>query len=278
MTPGFDGVAEGDLETVLFLAALHARFGADFRGFNPARIQNKLEGLVQRLGLASISALQGEVLRSDALGTEAIALLSGGRTSSVGHPDFLMALRCAMVPILRSSPWPAIWLADCSDAGLVILLLALLDEEELAGRTQVFVTSASEAGAAMAELRISAMEMAELEHRHRSSGGRNALGSYFEPDRECFSLSRKLSACVTSHAHNLPSDASFREFQAIVCARPWDEYGDALQQRALGIFSDSLCTFGTLQVDFSGSVRTALGDPSFAPFLPAQGVYRRVPR
>jgi hypothetical protein len=244
MQPRYDAVAEGDLETALFLAALHARSGVDFRGFKPARIQNKLEELVQRKGLASISALQGEVLRSDALGTEVVRLLSGSTMSSIG---------------------------------LVILLLALLDEEELAGRTQVFVTSASVAGAEMAELRISAAEMDELEHRHRFSGGRNALRSYFEPKRECFSLSRKLRACVTSHVHNLPSDASFREFQAIVCARPWDEYGDALQQRALDIFGDSLCAFGTLQLDFSGSVRTALGDPSFAPVLPAQGVYRRVP-
>jgi chemotaxis protein methyltransferase CheR len=274
---GHDGVAEADLETVLFLAALDARFGADFRGFKPAGVGRKLEDLVRRLGLSSISALQGEVLRNQSLGVEVIRVLSETAASSVGTPDYLMALRCAMVPVLRSAPWPAIWVADCSDAGLVILLLALLEEEGLAGRTQVFVTSASEPGSAMTDIAISGEQMDELEEQHRFSGGRMPLRSYFVQQDDGFALSPRLRAGVTCHAHDLSSDASFREFEAIVCARAWDEYGDALQQRALGVFGDSLCAFGLLQADFSNSGRCAPGE-AFAPVLPAQGVFRRLPR
>lgn len=93
-----------------------------------------------------------------------------------------------------------------------------------------------------------------------------------------FTLGSAVRASLTCHVHDLASDASFREFETVVCARPLREYGFELQQRALGIFSESLCGFGVLQIDPSSAMRTLAADFNFAPVLPGQGLYRRLPR
>ena len=275
--PDYPG--EGVLETSLLLTALHARFGADFRGFNPLVIKAKLEELVARCDFENISVLQGRVLRDQKLGHDVIRLLSTGHSASLNDSHLLMALRFAVVPILRSSPWPAIWIADCTHPGLVVLIAAMLKEEGQLERTQLYVTSADELFVQeIPELRMSLEDVEQLERLHTANGGHGSLLSYLEADGDGYTLGAATRASLTCHVHDLASDASFREFETVVCARPLREYGFELQQRALGIFSESLCGFGVLQIDPSSAMRTLAAEFCFAPVLPGQGLYRRLPR
>ncbi len=274
-----EAVPEGALETSLFLTALHARFGADFRGFNPLVIKTKLEELVERCGLENISVLQGRVLRDQKLGHDVIRLLSTGHSASLNDSHLLMALRFAVVPILRSSPWPAIWIADCTHPGLVVLIAAMLKEEGQLERTQIYVTSADELFVQeIPALRMSPDDVEQLERLHAANGGHGSLLAHLEADGDGFILGAATRSSLTCHVHDLASDASFREFETVVCARPLREYGFELQQRALGIFSESLCGFGVLQIDPSSAMRTLAAEFCFAPVLPGQGLYRRLPR
>ncbi|MDB5960890.1 MAG: chemotaxis protein [Massilia sp.] len=279
LVAGGEPVHEGVLETSLFLTALHARFGTDFRGFNPLVIKAKLEELVARRQLSHISALQGQVLRDQKLGQEVIRLLSTGHSASPADSHLLMALRFAVVPILRSSPYPAIWIADCTHPGLVVLIAAMLKEEEQLERTQLYVTSADELLVQeIPALRMSSEEADRLDALHTANGGHASLRTWLQADADGFTLSEPMRSALSCHVHDLASDASFREFEAVVCARPLREYGHQLQQRALGIFSDSLCGFGILQIDPSSAMRTMAAEFCFAPVLPGQGLYRRLPR
>jgi len=270
---------DGALETTLLLTALHASYGADFRGFNPLVVASKLAALASERGLPHISALQGELLRDRELGRQVIRLLGAGVHAGMPDPQLLTALRLAMVPILRSSPWPAVWIADCTGPGLVVLIAAMLEEEGLLERTQLYVTSADETLVQdMASLRLSAPEAEQLDSLHSANGGRASLRAHLAADGDGFVLGAAAGAALSCHVHDLASDASFREFETVLCARPLREYGVALLKRALGIFSDSLCGFGVLQIDPAGPMRTLAADFSMAPLLPGQGLYRRLPR
>lgn len=273
-----EGVEEGVLETSLFLTALHARFGADFRGFNPMVIKAKLEELVSQCQLSNISVLQGRVLRDERLGHDVIRLLSTGPNASMNDTHLLRALRFAIAPILRSSPWPAIWIADCTNTGLVVLIAAMLKEEGQLERTKIYVTSADELFVKeLPALYMSIADTEQLEGVHLANGGQGRLYSYLDYDGDGFTLGEAMRASLTCHVHDLASDASFREFETVVCARPLREYGFELQQRALGIFSESLCGFGVLQIDPSSAMRTLAVEHCFTPVLPGQGLYRRLP-
>lgn len=273
-----DSAQVADLETALFISALHTRFGADFRGYAPALMRDRLTAIVQERLAGSISRLQGEVLRDERLGLEVIAAMRGGFASPLGSADCLMALRCAAVSLLSSSPWPAIWLADCSDIDLMVLLAAWLVEDGLRPHVHLHVTSPSETFKDdMLTLTISTDRLQALEVRYRYSGGRNFLQGHFYQHGDGFVLGPAMRNRLTCHTHDLASDASFGEFQTIVCARSFEEYGPALRERALGVFAKSLCTFGILQVDVPKASRGAFTLHPFTPVLPAHGIYRRLP-
>jgi chemotaxis protein methyltransferase CheR len=267
----------GELEIALLLQALQGRLGVDFSGYDGPAFKGKLDELVGALELDNISALQGRVLRDDVLGAALVRTLGNSVDAYFSDPNHLMALRCAMLPILRSSPWPSIWLADCVDVKLAISLLICLEEEGLREKTQVFATSPSEALLAQVNtLQLSAAEMDELDAYHKRSGGRHALREYFSEADDRFALRAPLRTGFLGCQHDMATDASFREFQAIVCARPMGQYGSDLRRRALGLFCDSLCGFGILQIDLHNGHRAPPLTDCFAPVLVEQGIFRRL--
>jgi chemotaxis protein methyltransferase CheR len=271
-----DQVATEDLETTLFLQALEGRFGVDYLAFNAADMRHKLACYVASTGTVSVSALQGRILRDEALGAEVIRML--GRSSAPAPGDIfrVMALRCAMLPILRSSPWPAVWLADCSHLWDLVLLLALLQEEDLLKRTRVFMTSnVEQAINGLQSLSLSAEDVRALQKLHQGSGGRNDLSTYLQRRDDEFVLDPALLESTSWHVHNLATDASFGEFQAVVASRPLSEYGNALRERAMSVFGRSLCSFGVLQIDDLHATRPAGLGHQFTPVLPSYGVYRK---
>lgn len=274
---GGSGVVVDELETLLFLNALNGRFGVDFLGFNPAQMRAKLKAYVAATGAESISALQGRALRDDAVGADVVRALNRSCASSPGDMFRLMALRCAILPILRSSPWPAVWLADCADVRVPVLLLALLKEEDLLERTRLFVTSGSEhALEEMKALELSVGEVQALQKMHHSSGGRAKLTGYLRERDGKLIFRPELRASVSWHVHHLATDASFREFQVIIAPRSLAEYGDVLCSRALRLFSESLCQFGILQLDDVHCRGVLLSDKQLEPVLREYGLYRRV--
>jgi chemotaxis protein methyltransferase CheR len=161
----------------------------------------------------------------------------------------------------------------------VVLIVALLKEEGQLERSNLYVTSADELLVQeILQLRLSALEVDQLDALHVANGGHGSLRACLDADQDGYVLGAAARAALSCHVHDLASDASFREFETVVCARPLREYGVQLQQRALGIFSDSLCGFGVLQIDPSSVMRTLAAEYCFAPVLPGQGLYRRLPR
>jgi chemotaxis protein methyltransferase CheR len=270
-------VAPNALETLLFLQALEGRFGVDFLAFDVPQMQGKLEAYVTAAGAESISALQGRALRDEALGADVVRMLNRSLAAPPGDVFRLMALRCALLPMLRSSPWPTVWLADCTNVHDVVLLLALLHEEDLLERTRVFVTSGSEhALDALRALTMSGAEVEGLERLHRGSGGRTPLRSLVRDGSGGFTLDPALRMPLSWHVHHLATDGSFRECHGIIASRPLPEYGEALRARALRLFGDSLCSFGVLQLDDMMSNRLTLQGKHLVPVLPEYGVYRKI--
>jgi chemotaxis protein methyltransferase CheR len=269
-------VTADDLETVLFLKALEDRFGAHFLDFDVGTMHDKLVSLATASGVDSISALQGRVLRDEALAWDVIHALNGNAGPVLDSVFHLMALRCPNLPPLRSAPWPAVWVADCPSMHAPLLLLALLTEENLAERTRIFVTSGVEqALERMRTAPLSGAEVARLEALHLGCGGTGQLRRYLQAHEGGFVLDPDSALHFSWHVHHLGSDASFREFDAIIAPRRFAEYNDNLRTRAIGLFSESLYPFGVLQLNDMSCSRAVLDREQLVPVLGEYGVYRR---
>jgi chemotaxis protein methyltransferase CheR len=270
-------VIADELETLLFLRALEDRFGAHFLEFDVGHMRDKLASYVTASGVESISALQGRALRDDALARDVIRVLNANTRPVLDNAFHLMAMRCAVLPLLRAAPWPAVWVSDCSTVHVPLLLLALLVEENLVERTRIFVTSGVEQ--TLEDIRnapLSSAEVARLQALHLGSGGSGQLSRYLRPHAGGFVLDNAVSGPFSWHVHHLSSDASFREFDAIIAPRPFNEYNDSLRTRALGLFSESLCPFGVLQLNDTQCKRAALEREHLEPVLGEYGVFRKV--
>jgi chemotaxis protein methyltransferase CheR len=240
-------------------------------------MRGKLEAYVAAAGAESISALQGRALRDEALGADVVRVLNRSTAAPQDDVFRVMALRCALLPMLRSSPWPTVWLADCTEVRDLVLLLALLHEEHLLERTRVFVTSGSEhALQALRALTLTGAEVEQLERLHAGSGGRAPLSTHLQAEGDGFTLDAVLRTPLSWHVHHLATDGSFRECHGIIASRPLAEYGDALRARALHLFGDSLCSFGVLQLDDIVCNRLTLQGRHLVPVLPEYGVYRKI--
>ncbi|MNU01677.1 hypothetical protein D3C72_2451500 [compost metagenome] len=71
------------------------------------------------------------------------------------------------------------------------------------------------------------------------------------------------------------TDASFNEFNLIVCRRALPDFGPLLRQRVLQLFHASLAPFGVLALDRQFDESEALA-AFYRPLLPLQPCYKRI--
>ena len=273
-----DAAAIALLETELFSEAAYRRYGVDFRGFDKLRLMSRLDRYAAQSGLQGISGLQGAMLRNPDAARAAFRFASESASAFFTRPDTFMALRCAVLPLLRSATWPVVWLAECSDPAFLFQFVVMLEEEGVRGRTQLFATNANEDVLSVAAAaRIGPEEMPAREALHAKGGGKAPLVSFCEQDADGFFLRAGLARHVVWSQHDLAADASFNECHLVICQRPLPDFEPALQKRALGLFSESLCNFGILQLE------APAGNPGhelmrdFACLLGEQGIYKRLP-
>jgi chemotaxis protein methyltransferase CheR len=238
------------LEVALLLEALYQRFGHDFRAYDQPAVQRKLRALMATRALATISGLQEQLLHEAGVAQDVLRVLAVDPAGMFDDPAFVRELRSVLTPRLHASAIPNIWLAECAGASEAWTLAIVLAEQQLDARTEIFATVASEE--LMQEMRdatVPAEALIAWQGVYVAGGGSGELAGYFEVQDGRARLRPQLRERITWAQYSLASDASFNEFQAIICSRALPDFGPALRQRALGVFHDSLARFGVLAID-----------------------------
>lgn len=269
-------LAVEELEIELLLEALSQRHGYDFRDYDRQLVRRKLLGVMAERDLKTVSALQERVLHEPGAASSVLRALSVSPIVLFGEPQRAREAREVLGRSLRPAAVPKVWLAECAGIGDAWTLAILLHEEGLLARTEVFATLANEE--LLAEVRdatIDAATLPALQENYVLSGGSGALLDYFELRDGRALLLPRLRARITWAGYNLVTDASFNEFQAIICCRALADFGPMLRQRVLRLFYESLSRFGVLGIDRE----LAPGDAHAAAYQPLLGDlpwYRRV--
>lgn len=269
-------LAVEELEIDLLLEALFQRHGYDFRDYDRQTVRRKLLAVMEARALKTVSALQERVLHEPGVASSLLRALSVAPGALFDDPACARAARQVLGANLRSAAVPKVWLPECAGVGEAWTLAILLHEEGLLARTEIFATLANEE--LLAEVRdasIDAADLPALQERYLQAGGSGALPDYFELRAGRAVLLPRLRARITWAGYNLVTDASFNEFQAIVCCRALADFGPMLRQRALRLFHDSLSRFGVLGIDRE----LAPGDAHATAYQPLLGPlpwYRRV--
>jgi chemotaxis protein methyltransferase CheR len=249
------GLAIEELETELLLEALFQRFGYDFRAYDRPALRRKFAEALRTHGAATLSGLQEKVLHDGGAASSVLRALSVAPAALFDNPGHTARLRGVLAPALRGWPVPRVWIAEAAGVGEAWTLAIVLAEEGVMGKLDIHATLANEDLVAdMQDASIPLEELEAAQQRYAESGGAGSLASWFEVKDGVARLQPQLRRRITWSQYSLVTDASFNEFQAILCCGALPDFGPVLRQRVLRLFHDSLARFGVLCLDLPLSV------------------------
>ncbi|WP_084621610.1 CheR family methyltransferase [Luteibacter yeojuensis] len=255
-----------DIEIELFVRAMQLRHGHDFTEYAPASLKRRVQQLVRTHHAGSISELNRRLLHEEGFVTRVIEGLSVPVSEMFRDPPVFRALRDKVLPVLASYPEINIWQAGCAHGQEVYSLAILLEEAGLYERTRIYATDFNDAALQVAAEGIYATRDArDWSRNYIEGGGQKSFSDYYSARYDFIKLDQRLRRNVTFFNHNLVTDEVFCEAHLILCRNVLIYFNNALQDRTLGLFRDSLVRGGFLclgtreNIDFSPSA-ASFGD------------------
>lgn len=265
-----------DLEIDLLLEALFQRYHYDFRSYARASIKRRLVQARDQLGFTSISAMQAGLLHDPATLGRLLGYLTVQVSEMFRDPSYFRALREKVLPHLRTYPSLKVWVAGCSHGEEVYSLAILFREEGLEDRTIFYATDINPAALRAAEAGVYPLELVKkFTANHQKSGGRSSLSDYYTADYGRAILDKSLRSRIVFSDHSLVTDAVFGEMHLISCRNVLIYFDRALQDRAIGLFHDSLARKGFLGLGLKESLRFSSHAGAFAEFVREEKIYQR---
>jgi chemotaxis protein methyltransferase CheR len=265
-----------DIEIRLLLEALYSRYHYDFRQYAMASIKRRLRQAREQLGFVTFSALQEAVLHDPRMLPRLLGYLTVQVSEMFRDPGYFRAIREKVVPHLRTYPSLKVWIAGCSTGEEFYSLVVLFREEGLEARTMFYATDVNQEALRAAEGGIFDLDRVQLfTENHRKSGGRSSLSDYYHAGYGKVAFDKSLRRNTVFADHSLVTDAVFAEMHLISCRNVLIYFDKALQDRALGLFKDSLARKGFLGLGAKESLRFSEHAGAFADFVREEKIYQR---
>lgn len=265
-----------DLELTLLLEALARHYGYDFRGYARASIKRRMWRRMLEEGLATLSGLQERVLHEPACMDRLLLDLSINVTSMFRDPTFWAAMRDKVVPLLRTYPFVRIWNPGCSTGEETYSLAILLREEGLEKRARIYATDLNGPVLEQAKGGVFPLDrMQEFTQNYLAAGGRSSFSGYYKVFGGCARFDPTLLDQVVFAQHNLVSDASFNEFNLIVCRNVMIYFDRPLQDKVHDLFYRSLARSGVVALGHKESIRFTSHADAYEEIDPQEKLFRR---
>lgn len=277
---GFEPVKRNDLENLeidLVLEGIYQQYGFDFRDYARGSIKRRLWRRAYAEGLESISGLQERVLHDQDTMNRLLEDLSINVTSMFRDPEFYLAIRQKVVPLLRTYPFIRIWNAGCSTGEETLSLAILLREEGLIDRTKIYATDINENVLDLAKQGVFPLDkMRDYTENYIAAGGKTAFSEYYTANGQGARFNESLTENIIFAQHNLASDRSFNEFQMIVCRNVMIYFDRSLQERVHGLFYSSLGMSGVLALGRKESIKFTRHASAYEEIDVNEKLYKRV--
>jgi len=269
--------SDAEIELKMLMETIYLKYSYDFREYTHASQKRRVLHAMREMGCDTISSLQGRVVHEPAAFSTLLQYLTIPVTEMFRDPTYYAALREHVVPVLRTYPSLKVWVAGCSTGEEVFSLAILLKEEGLLERTMIYATDINPQSLEKARKGVFPLEyMRAYTFNYLQAGGRRAFSDYYTAAYNAALFDRSLCENVTFADHSLATDMVFTETQLISCRNVMIYFKKKLQERALGLFHESLCHRGFLglgskeSIDFSGYANR------FEPVVKRERLFRKL--
>ena len=265
-----------EIEIKVLLEAVSLRYGYDFREYSLAPLRRSIASGMAGEGVGTISAYQERLLHDQTSLQRFLCTVGVSVSSLFREPETWRCLREEVVPRLRTYPSVRVWSAGCATGEEAYSLAILFEEEGLLSRTQIFATDMNEESLAAGRRgSYPVQQLREAEAGYQSSGGRSTLADFYAVTGRTARLRPSLQRRLTWAHHNLVTDASFNEFQLILCSNVLIYFRPTLQQRAHRLFFDSLARSGFLALGLRESLVFCPESSHYELVAPGTKVFRK---
>ncbi len=193
------------------------------------------------------------------------------------HPPFFAVFRESVVPFLRTHPFVRIWCAGCSSGEEAYSLAILLQEEGLLDRCQLYATDMNEGVLKKAKGGIYQLSLLqEYTRNYLAAGGKQALSDYYTTAYDHVIFNPGLKKKIVWAQHNLVTDASFNEFQVIVCRNVMIYFNKVLEDQVHRLFYDSLIQKGILGLGEKETIRFSPHEKQYQEMGEGRKLYGRI--
>ncbi|MAR56434.1 MAG: chemotaxis protein CheR [Rickettsiales bacterium] len=265
-----------EIELQLLLNAVYQKYHYDFRDYAMASVRRRMKHAREYFKCRSYSLLQDKVLHDEAILPELLNFLTIQVSEMFRDPSYFRAIREKLVPHLRTYPSLKVWVAGCSAGEELYSLVILFREEGLEDRTIFYATDISADALQKAEAGIYSLDrMAQFSKNYQAAGGKGSLSDYFTTGYNGGIFDKSLRKHVVFSDHSLASDAVFAEMQLISCRNVLIYFTRELQDRAIGLFKDSLSHAGFLGLGSKESLHFSAHADAFSDFKTGERIYQR---
>jgi chemotaxis protein methyltransferase CheR len=266
-----------EIEIDLLLEALFRRFHYDFRHYAKSSIRRRLKQLRDRLGYRTYTRMLEGLLHDPAVLPQFISYLTVQVSDLFRDPTYFRGLREHVVPHLRTYPSLKVWVAGCSNGEEVYSLAILFREEGLEQRTMFYATDINPSALEAASAGVYSLErMRGFTENHQRSGAKTSLSEYYTAAYGKATFDRTLRERVVFADHSLVTDAVFGEMHLISCRNVLIYFDNTLQNRALGLFNESLVRKGFLGLGSKENLRFTNQADAFREFVPGERIYQKI--
>jgi chemotaxis protein methyltransferase CheR len=266
-----------DIEFQLLIDAIYHLYHYDFRNYAQASLRRRLKTAVGRFQCETVSQLQDRVMHEPHIFHALLDHLTVQVSEMFRDPSYFRSLREHVVPLLRTYPSLKVWVAGCSAGEEAYSLAILLREEGLLPRTLIYATDINPHTLQRAEAGIYPVDrVAGFTLNHRDSGATSSLSDYYTAAYGWAIFDKSLKDHIVFSDHSLATDSVFAEVQLVSCRNVLIYFNQDLQNRALGLFRDSLCRNCFLGLGSKESLQFSSQADAFDMLVRSDRIYQKI--
>ncbi|PJB46337.1 MAG: chemotaxis protein CheR [Deltaproteobacteria bacterium CG_4_9_14_3_um_filter_63_12] len=264
------------IEIDLLLEAVFRRYGYDFRSYARASIERRTRVFQHTSGCATIAEMIPKVLYDEGFFSQLAQTLSVTVTEMFRDPFFYLSFRENVVPLLKTWPHFKVWHAGCATGEEVYSLAIVLKEEGLLERATLYATDFNDRSLSIAKEGIYDLDsLRKATESYQLAGGKKSFSLYYHAQYDAAAMDAELKKRLTFSNHNLASDHVFGDMQLILCRNVLIYFNRELQNRALGLFTESLVHGGFLCLGSKEELQFSSVRDEYVKLDPKAKIYKR---
>src|SRR6195952_5254906 len=230
-----------DEEIDVLVEDLIVLYGYDFSDYAKASLKRRINRLFSLDRFPSFAEFRYRIRSDPDYMKRFIEQITVNVTEMFRDPGFYANLREKILPVLTTYPFIRIWHAGCSTGEEVYSMAIMLQEAGLLQKSILYATDINQAVLEKARTGIfSAGNMQLYSENYIRAGGLAEFSAYYTANYNSAKFDPVLSEKMIFSSHNLVSDASFNEFQLIVCRNTLIYFDKLLQEKVFRLFDQSL--------------------------------------